>query len=470
MDILSHAISARNRGKKPFSAALMATVLFGAIMFYSLVILDASIHIAILLGCVISASIAVLCGSGWKEVEQGITLGIGRVLVSLVLLLLIGILAGVWIEAGVVPAMIYYGLRLLSPRFFLASVMLICSVISAALGSWGTAGTVGLAFMGLARVMGVDLPMAAGAIISGAYFGDKASPLSDTTNLAASVSEVDVFAHVRHMFPLVASAYIIALILYIWLGVCYPQAGSEQRNLLQLSERISEIFNISPMNLLPLFALIVCILLKIPPIPSICAGIFSAAVLGMVCQKSEVSDLFSAAWSGHVSANGDALIDNLLSAGGMESMLFSVSLVFCVMMFGGIMESTGLMEALTAPARTFFNGTRRLLTTTVLAGGIINMIIPEQYIAITLPGQIFSKEYDKAGLDRMKLARALGAGGAALSPLVPWNTCGVFMSGVLGVSTAEYGRYAFLNLLVPALAILIGYLPANKGGDDTSGL
>lgn len=449
-----------DKGKKTFRAGAVAVISFCLLLFCSIVILKGPIQIAMLLGCGTAGIISWLGGSSWKDIERGITAGIAQSLIALVILLLIGVLAGVWIDTGTIPALIYYGLKIIRPGVFLASAMVICSVLSITLGSWGAAGAVGLALMGIAKAMGLPAPIAAGAIISGAYFGDKVSPLSDTTNLAATVAGVDVFDHVRHMFPVVGTAYAISFALYLIIGAGYAAAGQPQTDLRQLADLLGSVFSITPVATLPFFVLAACILFKAPPIPSIAAGTISAVGVGLVFRGNTAAGLFKSAYSGYISCSGNDVIDQIFTAGGMSPMMSSVSLIMCAMMFGGIMEHTGLMEAFMEPARARVDSARRLITVSVLSCAVINLIIPEQYIAISLPGHMFGKEYERLGVDRLELARGLGAGGAATSALVPWNTCGIFMCGILGVSAVEYGRYAFLNIIVPVLTVTLQYFPA----------
>lgn len=438
---------------KTFDAVLTIAV-FGIIMFFCLVKLDSPPHIPMLLGSAFAAIIAIKNGSSWKDVEHGIVQGISQALLSVVILILIGVLIGVWINTGVVPAMIFYGLKVLRPESFLPGAMLICSVISMALGSWGTAGTIGIALMGIAHILGIPAPMAAGAIISGAYMGDKVSPLSDSTNLASAVTGVDIFANVRHMFPVACSVYIIAGIAYTILGRGIDTTLSNNEEIQLLASTISESFSIGITNFLPLMLLIVFILLKTPSIPSIFGGIISAAILGVIGGHSPKAIIHSAFY-GYVSESGNPVIDLLLSAGGIQSMMESIALIICAMMFGGIMENSGLMDAFMKPLISKIRRAGALITSTVLACVATNLILPEQYVAIALPGRMFLKEYDKFKVSRVELTRALGAGGATISPLIPWNTCGIFMSGVLGVQTSQYFRFAFLNCMMPAAVIMV---------------
>lgn len=445
--------------KPKFYEALITVGVLAAIMFVNIVLFDLSPHIPMLLGCAVSGLMALKIGYRWEQIQEGMLQGIYQALESLIILMLIGVLIGTWIEAGVVPAMIYYGLQLLSPRFFLVTTMVICSLISMAVGSWGTAGTIGLAFMGIAQAMGIPAALAAGAVISGAYVGDKLSPLSDSTNLASAVTGVNIFDNVRHMFPVAGTAYLLAAGIYTVLGLGYSADDPVVlQNIELLSTHLGGLFHLSPISFLPLVLLIACILFKIPAIPSIGVGILAAGIQGVLLQGVPVSDMFSAAYSGYISQTGDALVDELLTAGGLESMMFLVSMILVAMMFGGIMEKTGQMEALMSPLMKHIHSFGALVSATVATCFLVNVTLPEQYISIALPGRMYAQEYDRHGVDRRELTVSLGAGGAATSALVPWNTCGMFMTGVLGVSVFAYSQFAFFNLLMPFTAIIAAFV------------
>lgn len=445
-----------------FKDALFTMLLFAGIMFFFLVKLEAPPHIPMLLGSAVASAAAIKNGRKWKEIEKGMVEGISQALVSVIILFLIGILIGIWIQSGVVPAMIYYGMQLLSQRLFLPSAMLICAMISMILGSWGTAGTIGLAFMGIGQIMQIPMPIVAGAIISGAYMGDKISPFSDSTNLASSVTGVDIFENVKYMIPISGSAFLISGVLFTVMGWKYGIPAGDGSEIMAMAVSLKESFSVSAVNFLPLIFLILCILFKVPSIPSIFVGIVSAAVIGVVLHGVDLESLVQTSFYGYEAKTGDVLLDNLLSAGGIESMMYSISLIMCAMTFGGIMENTGLMQSFMEPMVKHIKGRGSIIAATVLSCMTVNVCLPEQYVAIALPGKMFGRVYDEKGISRKDLSRALGAGGAAFSPIVPWNTCGVFMAGVLGVSTIAYGRYAFLNYLTPIIVIAVGFVFKEK--------
>ena len=431
----------------PFFPALTGLIVTAAAMFLALVVFDLSPRLPLLLGSVVSAIIAFTHGYPCKEILGGMWQGIRRSLTAIVILLLIGVLMGVWLTAGVVPAMVYYGLRLISPRLFLSSATLVCAIISMALGSWGTAGTVGLAFMGMAQAMGIPPAMTAGAVISGSYVGDKLSPMADSTNLASAVAEVNIFDNIRNIFKVAASMLLLCLGLYAALGWKYGGSVTAEamENVAIVQNTLSDSFTLNVWSFLPLFLLLICILCKLPAIPAIAIGAVSGGIYGAVAQRAALGDILRSALTGYVGHSGVALVDELLSAGGITSMLYSVSIVILAMAYGGVMESTGQMEVLVAPLMKKIHSWVGLMTATVATCIGVNIVLPDQYIAIALPGRLYAAQYDKQGMSRKDLALGIGVGGALTSALVPWNTCGVFMASVLGVSAFAYLPFTFYN-------------------------
>ncbi len=450
--------------KIPFSTALIGLICTAAVMFFCLVVLKAEPQLPLFIGCIIASAIALICRYSLKDILRGMAQGIRQSLGAIVILLLIGILIGVWIAAGVVPAMVYYGLQLISPRLFLASAMLVCALISMALGSWGTAGTVGLAFMGIARAMGIPLSLTAGAIISGSYVGDKLSPMADSTNLASAVAEVPIFDNIRNIFKVAAPMLVLCLGLYTALGWKYGESitADSLSNIQQVNDVLSQTFHPDFFTFLPLFVLVICILIKIPAIPSIAVAIVTGGIYGVCVQHVTLKELLHCAYFGYIGSTDHAMVNDLLTAGGLRSMFYSVSIVILAMAFGGVMEHTGQMEVLVTPIVTRVRGFVGLMAATVLTCVGINLVLPDQYIAIALPGRMYAAAYDKQGMTRKDLALGIGVGGALTSALVPWNTCGIFMSGVLGVETLHYLPFAFYNYGMLLAAIVYAAIRQKK--------
>ena len=451
--------------------ALLSFAVLIAVMAVGIAVFGVDPHIPMLIGTAFAAIVALWLGYEWKHIEKSMFDGIYQALQAVIILAIIGVLVGVWLVSGVVPTMIYYGLKIISPSIFLVASLLTCSITSLATGtSWGTVGTIGIALMGVASGLGMPLPVAAGAIISGAYFGDKMSPLSDTTNLAPAMAGTDVFTHVKFMVRSTLPVYIIVVVIYLIMGFRFAGDSSDLSNLVLITEGLHNTFTISPVLLIPPLVVIVSIALKMPAIPGIFLGIITGGILGPIVQGNSFGDLLGCAYSGFVSETGVEAIDELLTAGGLENMMYSISLTILAMMFGGIMEKTGQLEVIVNQLIKLAKGTTSLVTLTLLTCFGSNACMPEQYISIVVPGRMYSASYRKRGLHPKMLSNALEASGTVTSALIPWNTCGVYMSGVLGISPLQYAPWAFFNYLMPLAVIImtaVGLLTV-KISDDPS--
>ncbi len=443
-------------------------------------------QIALLVAAAIASVIGLYNGHGWYSIQAGITRGIAVALGAMLIILMVGALIGTWLLAGIVPTLIYYGLELLSPTWFYAASCLICAVIALSIGSsWTTAATIGVALIGVAAGLDLSVAITAGAVISGAYFGDKMSPLSDTTNLAPAVSGSELFAHIRYMTWVSIPALVIALILYILLGF----AGSGQGgggDLIEMQAQLKDLFNINLFMLIPLAVLFGLAVAGQPALPSIFIGAMLGGIWAIAFQPERVAavadgggllNALQVVWltlaDGTSVDSGNEGLDRLLSGGGMSSMLNTVWLVICAMTFGAVMECTGLLKRLLTGVIGMVRSTASLVTTTILTCFSTNVLTADQYISIVLPGRMFRAEFRARGLDPRVLSRSLEGGGTITSPLIPWNTCGVFMFGVLGVSPLTYAPYAFFLLLVPLIGILYAFfdfrilrLPAAEWSDE----
>ncbi len=436
-----------------------------AVMAVAIIKFESDPHIPMFIGVIFAALMALKLGFKWEQIEQSMVKGITQALQSIIILAIIGILVGVWILAGVVPSMIYYGLNILAPSIFLVATVLICSITSIATGSsWGTAGTMGIALMGIAHGMGIPAPMAAGAIISGAYFGDKMSPLSDTTNLAPAMAGTDVFTHIKAMMKPTMISYAITLILFGIFSAKYGKAGADVSAIDSLQSGLKDVFTISPLLLLPPVIVIVAVALKMPAVPGITLGIISAAILAPIFQGSNASlgALLDAGFGGYVSETGVEALDDLLTAGGLEGMMFSISLTILAMMFGGIAEEIGLLEVIVNTILKAVKGATGLVTATVLTAILSNTTMPEQYISIVIPGRMYAGAYRERGYHPKLLSSTLEASGTVSGALIPWNTCGAYMKSVLGVSPLQYGPFAFFNLSMPIVTIILTAIGQNN--------
>ncbi|MGL6198008.1 MAG: Na+/H+ antiporter NhaC [Lachnospiraceae bacterium] len=449
----------RSPRKPKIWEALLSFAVLIVVMAVGIVVFGQDPHVPMIIGTAFAACMALRLGFAWKDIETAMYDGIYNALQACIILIIIGMLIGVWLVSGVVPTMIYYGLMVMSPGIFLVATLIICSITSLATGtSWGTAGTIGIALMGVAVGLGIPMPVAAGAILSGAYFGDKMSPLSDTTNLAPAMAGTDVFTHAKFMIKSTAPVYIITLVVYLVMGFKFGSGNADMSSIEVIKTGIADSFNISPILLLPPIAVIVFVALKMPAVPGIFLGIILGGILGVFTQGATLGDLLSCGMSGFVSETGSEAIDNLLSAGGIEGMLFSVSLTIIAMTFGGVMEKTGQLEVIVNKLITLAKGTASLVTMTVLTCFISNVTMPEQYISIVVPGRMYASTYRKRGLHPKMLSNALESGGTTTGSLIPWNTCGVFMSTTLGVATIEYIPYAVFNYLMPLACIIMTFM------------
>jgi NhaC family Na+:H+ antiporter len=450
----------KRTARKPYLwEALLSFGFLILVMAIGIAKYEANPHIPMLIGTLFAVLIAFKLGFSWNEIEKSMFDGIYQALQAIIILAIIGVLIGIWLLSGVVPSMIYYGLAILKPSIFLVATVIICSITSLATGtSWGTAGTIGIALMGISKGLGIPAPVAAGAIISGAYFGDKMSPLSDTTNLAPAVSGTDVFTHVKAMLPTTLTAYGIAIVSFLIMGFQYAGANSDVTAIATIRDGIAANFNVSPLLLLPPLAVILAMAFKLPAIPGIAIGIILGAIEGVIFQGANFGAILSAAYDGFTSETGIQVIDELLSAGGLINMMYSISLTIIAMMFGGIMEKTKQLEVIVNKIIGGIKSNGGLIATTVLTCIGSNATMPEQYISIVLPGRMYHKAYMERGLHPKALSSTLEGAGTVTSALIPWNTCGAFLFGVLGVTAWEYAPYAIFNYMMPLIVVVFGFL------------
>lgn len=430
------------------------------ILFLAVTIIkyDGSPHIPLMFAAVIAAIMAKRVGYKWDEIEKGVINSIGMSMQAIIILIIIGTVIGSWILSGTVPAMIYYGLKILSPGIFLAATCVICSIVSLATGSsWTTAGTVGVALLGVGRGLGIPAPMIAGAIISGAYFGDKMSPLSDTTNLAPAMAGTTLFEHVKHMLYTTGPSYVISLILYGILGLQFANKQLDYIQINKLLGALSNQFNINLFLLIPPIVVIILVVKKVPAIPGLFMGTILGAIFALIFQGKGFGDIVSVLNSGYVSETGFKAVDELLTRGGAQSMMYTVSLILCAMTFGGIMEKAGFLQVLAEKLLFWSKSTGSLVLTAIVSCVFANIIAGDQYLSIVVPGRMYKDEFAKRGLHPKNLSRCLEDSGTLTSALVPWNTCGAFMFGALGVHPFVFLPFAFLNIINPIISIIYGY-------------
>lgn len=465
------------RGLTPF-LALIPIVFLVALLASSVYLFGADSsyganQIALVLASCVAALVGRRVGIPWREAQNGIIDGIGVGLAPILILLSVGMLIGTWILCGTVPAMIYYGVQVLNPSIFYAASAVICAIVAISIGSsWTVAGTLGIGLMGIAASFEMSPAITAGAIVSGAYFGDKLSPMSDTTNLASAVTGVDLFDHIRHMLWTTLPSFALALIIFAFLG---SSDAAHPREIDELQQALSAQFNIGLHLLLPLLLMLTLVYKRLPAYPSIVISALAGAVFALLFQPDSVIRLaggsgetgkalalFKGVWislfDGYSSNSGNAFLDELLSKGGMSSMLNTVWLIICALGLGGVLERTGILSFLLQLALRGVKSAGSLIVVTVMTCLGTNILAADQFISIALPGRMYKDEYERRGLSGLNLSRTLEDSGTLTSALIPWNTCGAYMSATLGVATFSYAPFAFFNLLCPVIAIIYGFV------------
>jgi NhaC family Na+:H+ antiporter len=441
--------------------------------------LSGSNQLTLLFSAAIAAIIGYVIKVPWKKMLDGAVASISSAMGALIILLLIGSLAGTWMLSGIVPAMIYYGLDILSPSIFLFACCIVCAIVSLATGSsWSTIATIGIAMLGIGTALGISEGLIGGAIISGAYFGDKMSPLSDTTNLAPAMAGTDLVSHIKYMMWTTVPSITISLIAFLIIGfVCF---GSDAiiDDVGTMQEAITGTYNITPWLFLVPAVVIFMIVKKVPAIPALLFGTLAGGIFAVIFQPNlileqginsiELSNPFNYIKSSYVAVmnamtvdvdvdTGNNAVNKLVSTSGMSGMLNTIWLIICAMSFGGVMEATGLLKKITESLMIFVKSRKSLVLTTSGTCLFFNVTASDQYLAIVVPGRMFADTYKKYNLDPKNLSRTLEDSATVTSVLVPWNTCGATQAGVLGVATLTYLPYCFFNLLSPLMTILFAY-------------
>ncbi len=435
--------------------------------------LEGSNQIILLLAASLASLIAFHHKIKWNKISESIIMNIGKAMPAMLILLLIGSLAGTWLISGVVPAMIFYGLKIIHPKVFLVTAVIVSGLVSLATGSsWSTIATIGVALLGIGKALDIHEGLIAGAIISGAYFGDKMSPLSDTTNLAPAVAGTDLFTHIRYMVITTGPSITLAVLIFLVTGFMY----NYNNNISHIEGVLSTIennFYISPVLMLVPAILIIVIVKKVPPLPSLMIGTLLGGFFAIIFQPQLVKNIasydaayfvqsykaFMQAMFGEVNIDtGNAVVSELFSTGGMKGMLNTVWLILSAMVFGGSMEAGGFLSRITEAIISRVKSTGSLIMSTIITSIFFNVTASDQYISIVVPGRMYADIYKKRGLKPEVLSRTLEDGGTLTSVLIPWNTCGATQSKVLGVSTWTYLPYCFFNLINPVVAIVMGYL------------
>ena len=429
-------------------------------------------QIALILSAAVAALVALRTGTSWETMQDGMVKSISSAMSAILILLLIGSLAGTWLLSGIVPAMIYYGLQVLNPTIFLFAAVVVCAVVAVATGSsWSTVATVGIALLGIGKALGLSEGVIGGAIISGSYFGDKMSPLSDTTNLAPAMAGTDLFTHIRYMTLTTVPSITITLIIFLVMGFTADEVTSSA-GVAGVLAALDSAFTINGWLFVVPVVVIGMIVRKVPAIPALLAGTLLGALCALIFQPQVLREIsggvpgLAGAYTAVMQAmfadiaivTDDQMVNELLATGGMAGMLNTVWLIICAMVFGGVMESAGMLARITQSIVQFAHSTGSLIASTAGTSIFFNLTASDQYLAIVVPGRMYADVYRERGLKPENLSRTLEDSGTVTSVLIPWNTCGATQATVLGVETLVYGPYAFFCYISPLMTVLFGYL------------
>ena len=458
-------------GKKiPMWQCLLVMVVLIALIFWGVMIdTDAGeAHVSLIFAGAFAAIVAMLNGWKWSYMEQGILAAINRTMQAILILAVVGLMLGSWMAGGVVPSMMYYGIKVIAPSIFLFTACLLCSIVSLATGSsWSTAGSMGVALIGVGTALGFPAYMTAGAVVSGAYFGDKMSPLSDTTNLAPAVAGATLFDHIKHMIWTTGPSLVIALVVYLVLGFTNSSGGAADLSTIdEILAFITDNYNVSLLCLIAPLFVIVAVALKLPALPALIGGV----VLGLPFFPMQGNSLKSVPsilnYGVGVEIPEDASdviaeLGSLLTSDGMQGMMWTISLILCAMVFGGIVDCTGIMGSIAGALLKLARGTRGgLVLVTVISCIIVNALCSDQYLAIILPGRMYKEAFEDLRLAPKNLSRCLEDSGTITSNFIPWNTCGATMSKFLQCpqwGKGGYAPFAILNWLNPLVSIFYGF-------------
>jgi NhaC family Na+:H+ antiporter len=453
----------------------LMVLLGGSLLLFGLDALDGPIQVALVVCCGVVALLALKNGWKWEDVQRSGQGALSSLTSAIFILLAVGALIGTWNLSGTIPTLVYYGIQILSPSWYYLATALICGAVALSIGSsWTTAGTIGVGLVGIATMLGVSPAITAGAVVSGAYLGDKTSPLSETTILTAQMVKADIYDHIRAQIWTSVPAFVIACIGFLLLGIFGPSVHNDVATTIELAS-LDQIYNITPLNLLPLVLLAFLSIRKVPASLALMLSAIFAGIVGAILQPEVMSNFLHTIGSTHsgvlgsiqgvwsAMANGFSIdtgigeIDNLLSRGGMDSMLLTLWLIIGAVTFGMLLEEFGMLDRLIHPMINAAKHTGTLFLSVFACGFGLNIIAGDQYIALVLPSRVFRATFDERGLARTNLSRLAADSGTVTSPLIPWNSCGAFMGAVLGVSTGRYLPFAFFCIASPILSVLYGF-------------
>lgn len=446
--------------KKPgVGHALIPVVTTSLLLLLSSTKLHTTMHIPLIIGTVVASLLGLALGYRWPELQKMMVNGITTILPVILILILVGALMGIWIASGTVPAMVYYGLRLVGPRTFLPLAFLICAAVSLSIGTaFGTTSTVGLAMLGVGQALGLPLPLVAGAIVSGVYFGDRLSPLGSALNLASAVTETDIYRTMRHMLATTLLPLLLALGFYIWQG--HQVAGQVPGELTgAFLQEIASRFQLTPWLLLPPVAVILLAARRVPAIPTLAAGAGLGAVCAIIWQRTPLVALYTAVQTGYHMQSDNPVISQLLNRGGINSMVEVLTLLMIALAFSGLLEGTGMLQALLGPVLRRLSNPPQAVVGTALLGTLVAMVSANQGLPVIVISRALRQKYIDLGLHPENLARAVLDSAGIICPLIPWNLNGLFMTSVLGVAVGAYAPYALFCWLMPLCTVAFSFVP-----------
>jgi len=460
----------RNKREPNLTVALVPLIIMGILLIVGYGIYQIKAQVLLVTAAFITGCLAFYLRYTWKEMEEGIVDSIHKAMPAILIMLCVGILIGTWIASGTIPMVIYYGLKLISPKFFLVTACFVCTITSLATGtSWGTIGTLGVAFIGIAMGLGIPVGPAAGAIVAGAYFGDKMSPFSDVANLAPVAAGTNLFDHIKHMMWSATPAWLISLFIYFLVGLGYKAETVESEQMLLITKTLKNNFEFNILLLLPMVVVFYFAFTKRPTIPGMLISSLIACILAAAFQKASISEIGTSINTGFHADTGVNEVDDLISRGGMMSMMETQLVAFTAFSFGGIMQKTGLLSIILDRVLKFAKRTSSIVLTTIGSSLVTAMVTGSSYLSMIIPGELLSPIYKKKKLAAKNLSRIVEEAGAIMVPLVPWSMAGVYITGTLGVPTFEYMGWAIMNyasVIILAIYGFTGFSMAPKIRED----
>jgi NhaC family Na+:H+ antiporter len=448
----------RTPRRPSFAVALVPLVLMGLLLGVGYGIYKIKPQVLLVVAAFLTGCVGFLLRFSWKDMERGIVDSIHKAMPAILIMLCVGVLIGAWISSGTIPMVIYYGLKLISPRFFLVTACLVCTITSLATGtSWGTIGTLGVAFIGIAMGLGVPLGPAAGAIVAGAYFGDKMSPLSDIPNLASVTVGANLFDHIKHMFWSGFPAWLIGLGIYFFAGLKYSGRAIQSDTMVLITETLRKSFRFNVWLLLPMVIVFVFAIAKKPTIPGMLLSSAVAVGLAVIFQKAPIQEIAAAMNTGYPAHTGVAVVDKLISRGGMMSMMETQLVAFTAFSFGGIMQKTGMLAVILDRVMKFADKVWSLVLTTIGTAVLAALVTGSSYLSMIIPAELLGDAYKKKGLAAKNLSRIIEESGGIIVPLIPWSMAGVYITGTIGVPTFSYLPWAFMNYISVVILAIYGF-------------